>query len=183
MSEILSLLTPELAGWCMAGTGGFRWVADDVLESYGGPGLLWYAERRFDVFTLSVEWRILHADDNSGVFVHCPPLAGDPSPAIAQGYEIQIDDRGVDPRTGSLNSPLHVTGAIYERAPAQRLASRGAGEWNVFEVVARPEELIVLLNGEEVSSLALTPGADGHIALQNHHEGSRVQFRGLRVMA
>src|SRR5262245_38885360 len=68
------LLSPDLAGWCMAGQGDFRWrsgvgVKEGALEIEGGPGLLWYTDAVFDDFVLELHWRILKRDDNSGVFL------------------------------------------------------------------------------------------------------------------
>jgi hypothetical protein len=40
----------------------------------------------------------------------------------------------------------------------------------------------VTLNGQQVSTLVGgTRALEGHIGLQNHHPGSRVQFRNLRI--
>src|SRR4051812_23865269 len=88
-----SLLTSDLAGWRMAGQGRFRALEGGIIESSGGPGLLWYPQAFAD-FLLRVEWRLTSIEDNSGVFLRCPPLEDDLQPAIEQGYEIQIDDRG-----------------------------------------------------------------------------------------
>jgi 3-keto-disaccharide hydrolase len=176
------LLTPRLVGWHVAGRGGFRALAGGVVESYGGPGLFWYADEVFEDFVLSVEWRITRPEDNSGVFLRCPPLTRSPQPAIERGYEVQIDDRGLDPKRHVLGSPLHLTGAIYELAPARRRCSRPAGEWNMFEVSARGPILAVKLNAEDVSFLEnASREPRGHIGLQNHHYGSVVQFRNLRI--
>ncbi|HVF17185.1 MAG TPA: hypothetical protein VNA21_09745 [Steroidobacteraceae bacterium] len=41
MSNFHSLLSEDLAGWKMAGQGGFRPMGGGALESHGGPGLLW----------------------------------------------------------------------------------------------------------------------------------------------
>ena len=60
------LLTSDLAGWRMAGPGGFHRLSNGILESYGGPGIFWYAHEMFEDFVLSVAWRITHPDDNSG---------------------------------------------------------------------------------------------------------------------
>src|SRR5690606_10008554 len=86
-----SLLSEDLSGWKMAGRGGFRPVSNGAIESHGGPGLLWYEAQMYENFILKVEWRTMRGDDNSGVFIRCPPLADDPQPAIERGYEIQID--------------------------------------------------------------------------------------------
>lgn len=175
------LFEPGLPGWRMAGRGGFADTGDAV-ETYGGPGLLWYAARRYTDFALHVAWRIAKPGDNSGVFIRIPPLRDSPQPAIEHGYEVQIDDRGIDPERGLCGSALHLSGAIYGLAPARRTASRPTGSWNEFDIVARGPVIRVRLNG------ALTAATDcaarrrtGHIALQAHHTGSVVQFRDLRV--
>lgn len=177
-----ALLGSDLSGWRMAGSGGFRQVADGVIESFGGPGLFWYADDTFEDFALAIDWRLTNPDDNSGVFLRCPPLADDPKPAIERGYEVQIDDRGVDPQRRVLDSPLHLTGAIYRLAPATGHYSRALGEWNLFEVSAIGTTITVALNGIRVSRLEnASREPRGHIALQNHHGGSAVQFRDLLV--
>jgi hypothetical protein len=177
------LLRFDDPGWRMAGPGGFRALSAGAVESYGGPGLFWYASQSFQDFGLSVEWRLSAPEDNSGVFVRFPALAHSPQPAIERGYEVQIDDRGLNPKTGILDSALHLTGAIYELAPAVRRCSRPVGEWNLFEISVRGASLVVKLNGEEVSILENgSRERRGHVGLQNHHDGSAVQFRELRVL-
>jgi hypothetical protein len=116
------------------------------------------------------------------VFLRCPWLEDDLQPAIEQGYEIQIDDRGFDPQSRSTGSPLHLTGAIYTLAPAERLLSVPVGAWNEFEVRADGPSIAVMLNGEAASYLEQgTRRRTGHIALQAHHPTSAVQFRNLRI--
>jgi hypothetical protein len=177
-----SLLVPGLAGWHMAGAGGFR-AAEAAVESFGGPGLLWYADEVFTDFVLALEWRTTTAEDNSGVFIRCPALRdGDIRPAIAEGYEVQIDERGLDPESGQSDSPLHLTGAIYRLAPAAARASWPMGAWNLFEITAQGGDLSVALNGVEVSRLTGgTRRRSGHLALQAHHDGSAVQFRRVEI--
>ncbi len=176
------LLTPELIGWRVAGRGGFRWMPPGVLESFGGPGLFWYANETFDDFILDVSWRALHPDDNSGVFLRSPPLHDTPAPAIAQGYEVQIDDRGFDPQTRCTGSALHLTGAVYRLAPAVAGLSHPVGEWNRFVITACARTITVMLNGAPAARLENADRArSGHVALQCHHEGSAVQFRHVAI--
>lgn len=176
-------LLEDLSGWRMAGPGGFRAASAGAVESFGGSGLFWYARDAFEDFLLTVEWRLTNADDNSGVFLRCPPLEDDLQPAIEHGYEVQIDDRGFDPQRQVTGSPLHLTGAIYRLAPATRLLSRETGLWNAFEVSAIGPTITVRLNGQEASKLEhASRSPRGHVALQNHHEGSAVRFRNLRVL-
>ncbi len=179
--EYKSLLTPELTGWRMAGAGGFRPSGDGV-ESYGGPGLLWYGEQEFEDFVLRVRWRLTNGHDNSGVFVRIPPLDGDVQPAIREGYEVQIDDRGLDPDTDRLDSPLHLTGAVYGLAPAVANASGPVGTWNDFEIAAQGPTIAVTLNDVPVAQLERGRRRPrGHIGLQAHHDGSVVQFQLVEI--
>jgi hypothetical protein len=177
------LLVPSFEGWRMAGKGGFYWTEDGALESRGGSGLLWYAEAVFEDFVLRVDWRVRRREDNSGVFLRIPALApNDLGPAIARGYEVQIDERGFDPERGEEGSALHLTGAVYKLAPARRHVSRPVGEWNRFEILAEGDRIDVALNGENVARLEHGDRERrGHIALQAHHEGSCVHFRDLMV--
>ena len=137
------LLSFDLAGWRMAGPGGFRLLPDGAVESYGGSGLFWYSAEVFQDFALSVQWRISRPEDNSGVFLRSPPLSDSPQPAIERGYEVQIDDRGFDPERRVFDSALHLTGAIYKLAPAIQRCSRPVGAWNLFEIAARGAILAV----------------------------------------
>src|SRR3546814_8712796 len=58
-----------LEGWAMAGRGRFNSLGGDVVESEGGPGILWYAPEQFADFVLAVEWRVTAIEGNSGVFL------------------------------------------------------------------------------------------------------------------
>jgi hypothetical protein len=176
-----------LSDWRMAGSGRFRLADADTLESEGGSGVLWYAREQFDDFILKLDWRSFNTDDNSGVFLRIPALgnsdpANDWRPAASEGYEVQIDDRGLDPSTNHVGSPLHQTGAVYKLAAATELASRPLGEWNEFEVEAQGSRITVKLNDRTVSTLQNgNRRSRGFIGLQNHHPGSRVQFRNIRL--
>jgi choline dehydrogenase-like flavoprotein len=177
-----------LRGWQMAGTGAFMELGGNIIESIDGIGLLWYTAEEFDDFVLRIDWRASDITDNSGVFLRFPLLgSGDPANdwklAVTQGYEIQIDDRGVNPDTNTLGDAAHQTGAVYALAPATQLASRPVGEWNTFEIEARGHQISVTLNGVAVSQYNGdgTRPLRGHIGLQNHHSGSRVQFRNVRI--
>ena len=182
MQPSVLLFSSDLDGWRMAGSGWCTPLPNGIVESHCGPGILWYAGRSFGDFMLRVEWKLNNLMDNSGIFLRCPPLDADPAPAVENGYEIQIDDRGFDPKTKSFGSLLHLTGAIYGLAPAECRCSGVIGAWNLFEVQARGPSISVSLNGQSVSHLTnATRRREGHIGLQCHHAGSTVQFRNLEI--
>lgn len=187
LANKINLFT-DLTGWRMAGHGCFLPRDDGVLESEGGPGLFWFTAAQFGDFVLEIDWRIQALTDNSGVFIRTPSLgSGNPDtdwcPAVERGYEIQIDDRGYDPERKVSGSELHRSGAIYRLAPAGRAASLAPGRWNRFRIVARGSVIRVELNGLETARLEDDVGRlrCGHVGLQCHHQGSRVQFRRLGI--
>jgi hypothetical protein len=61
---------------------------------------------------------------------------------------------------------------------------RPLGEWNLFRIDARGPELRVRLNGTDVCAWHSPPDLPraGHLGLQTHHAGSRVQFRAPRLL-
>jgi choline dehydrogenase-like flavoprotein len=186
-----ALGTGGLDGWRMAGFGGFIELGANIIETVDGIGLLWYTRQQFANFILRVDWRASFPDDNSGVFIRFPALgntdpANDWKLAVDQGYEIQIDDTGKNPDVNppTFGDPLHITGSVYKLAPATTVASKPLGQWNTYEITARANTITVVLNGQQVSQLSNgNRPPKGFIGLQNHHFGSRVQFRNIRIKA
>ncbi|MDZ4851032.1 MAG: family 16 glycoside hydrolase [Pirellulaceae bacterium] len=192
-------------GWEHRGKGSFEYV-DGVLETSGGIGLLIYTKESYQDFELKLQWRSPSLDNNSGVYLRIPgSMINNPDQAIKSGYEIQIDNRGNRPGNASQYGeadfvPHHQTGAVYPvHAPAVRfpvpngkpsksiIDTRPFGEWNDYHIIVSGNSIQVRLNGNSVFEDGL-PYADtenvypqGHIALQNHFKGKRVQFRNIQV--
>ncbi|MGH7150225.1 MAG: ThuA domain-containing protein, partial [Planctomycetota bacterium] len=165
------LFEGDLAGWKMAGPGGFD-VAGDALVSRGGMGLLWH-ERPFRDFLLLLDWKAERREDNSGVFVRFPAPGDDPWVAVNKGYEIQICDTG---------ARKHRTGSIYDFQDSTRLPTAEPGSWNHLEVSARGDRYEVRVNGRRVNRFSGDRSVEGFIGVQNHDEASRVSFRNIRVV-
>jgi hypothetical protein len=163
----------DTTGWRQAGKGNFT-VEEGALVTHGGMGMLWYEAEKFRDFTLQVEWKVNNQCNNSGIFVRFPEKSDDPWYAVQNGYEIQIDDCD---KKGLKNQ----TGAIYDRHPASKVASKRAGEWNLYEITIVGQHYTVVLNGEKVTEFDGERGRDGYIGLQNHDLISRVSFRRVRV--
>jgi choline dehydrogenase-like flavoprotein len=175
-----------LAGWQMAGNGGFMELGGGIIEAVDGIGLLWFTKEQFADFILRVDFRMSSGTDNSGVFIRFPALgnsdpANDWKPAATQGYEIQIDNTGFNPDTNTFDDPLHKTGSIYTLAPSNS-AMPLVGQWHTYEIEAVGPKITVRLDGQQVSQLKnAIRSPKGYIGLQNHHFGSRVQFARVRI--
>jgi hypothetical protein len=192
-------------GWRHIGNCGFDYF-DGILETSGGIGLLVYWQTSFKDFELKLQWRAPSLDNNSGVYVRIPDnLLSDSDRAIRSGYEVQIDNRGNRPGDASdygeadFNA-FHQTGAVYpvHQAAVQFpvpngkpskavIDTRPFGEWNDYHLIVIGNGIQVLLNGMSVFEDG-QPYVDtanvhpqGHIALQNHSKGRRVQFRNVQV--
>jgi hypothetical protein len=163
-----------LDGWQQAGPGGFN-VVDGTLQSFGGMGLLWYTKKQFDDFVLKADWKVLHIDDNSGVFVRFPDPGNDPWVAVNGGYEVQIDDVGAP--DGEM---IHKTGGIYNFAAPTTVATNPVGEWNFYEIHVVGQSYRVILNGSEVTDFTGSRSTVGYVGLQNHN--GTVTFRNVRIM-
>ncbi|HEV2390357.1 MAG TPA: DUF1080 domain-containing protein [Nitrososphaerales archaeon] len=161
-------------GWQQAGPSGFS-VIDGMLVSSGGMGLLWYTKKQFGDFILKVDWKVLHIDDNSGVFLRFPDPGNDPWVAVNNGYEVQIDDVGAP--DGAM---IHKTGGIYNFAAPTKVATNPVGEWNFYEIHAVGQSYRVILNGSEVTDFTGDRSTRGYVGLQNHN--GTVTFRSVRIM-
>ena len=62
--------------------------------------------------------------------------------------------------------------------PAKRL-TKPAGEWNHYRIVARDGEVVLWVNGEQVSRATDCEPRVGHLVLES--EGAPVDFRGMRL--
>lgn len=163
----------DSTGWRHIGPGSFV-VEDGALVTKGGMGLLYYEDRKFKNFTLEIEWKVNHKCNNSGIFVRFPEKSDDPMYSVNNGYEIQICDC-------DKNGLMYETGAIYSFHPAAKIASKDAGEWNLYQITVVGQHYTIVLNGEKVNEFDGERGLEGYIGLQNHDPISRASFRHVRV--
>ena len=79
---------------------------------------------------------------------------------------------------------MRSTQAIYNlNAPTRTDGARGPWQWNTFVIEAVGNRIKVTLNDVLVNDFVDSSSRSfrGYIALQNHHSGSKVQFRNIRV--
>lgn len=166
--------------WKMAGAGSFGRVTDDcTIRGNGGLGLLWYTPKKFDSYSLKLDWKLV-SDHNGGVFVGFPDPGNDAYVAVNKGYEIQIDATDAADRT---------TGAIYTFQGANPAAVTAAlkpvGTWNSYEIVVKGQTIKVVLNGTVVNEFTSTDPArdisNGFVGVQNHGAGEAVSYRNIRI--
>ncbi len=176
----------DMSGWQHVGPGRFV-IADGLLKTEGGMGLLWYTPEKIGNAVIRVVYRPVKKSSNSGVFIRIPEKPTEPWMPVNKGYEVQIDDSDDD---------YHITGVLYSLT--QAMAKPGKpGEWNTLEITLDGPRTIVVLNGEKVTDYTegqpVPPKKDpyepdrgprpveGYIGLQNHSHKDLVYFKEVAV--
>ena len=136
--------------------GDANWVATDgaIQASTGGkdPGYL-VTKNSYKDFMIRAEF--WSSDDaNSGIFMRCQ----EPGKITDENcYEANIFDQRPDPTYG--------TGAIVKVAKVSPMPKAG-GKWNTYEITAKGNRLVLVLNGEKTVDIEDSKLASGPIALQ-----------------
>lgn len=166
----------DLRGWRLSPD-----VEDEEQERWepGGDVLIGGGTRshlfspRGDYRDFEVRARVsINDGGNSGLYLRTAYGPGWP-----KGYEAQINASMADPQK---------TGSLYGLAPV-KVELVPPGTWFDYHVVCRDEDggtrITIAVNGVVVTDHLDTERrhAAGHIALQQHHDGSRVRFTDLRV--
>ncbi|MFC7303523.1 OmpL47-type beta-barrel domain-containing protein [Streptomyces monticola] len=195
----------SFAKWQHVGGGSFGLNTDGSMTSgttKAGLGMLWFPERKYDDFSLKLQWR----DDapgagnaNSGVFVRFPQIHDHPEEsrpewvAIKYGHEVQVFDRP--------DGDMYKTGSVYgfDRVGLAGAGVTPKGTWNDYEIRVVDQHYQVFRNGTLINEFDNTggqvfeppraddPGTDGrryasgHLGLQVHGVTDVVSYRDIRI--
>ena len=134
-----------------------NWTAvDGVIQATQSPSGSSHlvSKNSYKDFILRVEFWTTD-DGNSGVHMRCE----DPDDLSSSScYEVNIYDQREDPRYG--------TGAIVDFAAVHDPMPKAGGKWNTFEITARGDHLIVVLNGVKTADIHDSTHASGVFGLQ-----------------
>ena len=164
-------------------------VKDGTLNTRAIGGYIVVYDKEFGDFEFQCDVKMAEGECNSGVFVRISDLA-DP---VNTGLEAQI--------FAPPGTTLQDFGAIYDLVPPTKIATKGAGAWDTFNVRCEGPLITVKVNGEQVAELDCDtldkPGlrADGtkhkfpraikdfarsgYLGLQDH--GTDVWFKNIKV--
>lgn len=180
----------------------WKWT-NDQLASTGVPIGVLRSVKHYTNFELMVEWRMLKAAGNSGVFLWVPDDAlRDLKPGVLPqfGIEIQMLDQGYteqyEKQSGKKADWFTTNGDVFAvgkskltpfepRSPnglrsfPRKALSHGVGEWNFYYVRAINGEVRLWVNGEEVSGGRDADPRTGYLCVEA--EGSPVEFRHIRI--
>ncbi len=161
----------SLDNWTPIGTANWK-LEDGAVVADNGNGFL-VSKNDYSDFHLRVEFWI-EAKTNSGVFIRCT----DPKGVSGKtAYEVNIWDDRPEQKYG--------TGAIVGIGAVDPMP-HAAGQWNVYEVIAKGDTFTVILNGKKtVDGAHASKFAKGRIALQHGKgrtdESGVVKFRKVEI--
>ena len=160
----------SMAGWSQVGEGNWSLVDGTVQGNNGTNGKLGYlvSKDSYTDFEMRVEFWADYTC-NSGVFIRCQ----DRNKVTAENaYEVNIFDTRPDPSYG--------TGAIVNVAKVNPMPKAG-NRWNVYEITARGDHFVVVLNGQTTVDAHDGKHKSGPFALQSG--GGVVRFRRVDIRA
>jgi hypothetical protein len=177
----------DLTGWKHVGPGEMT-VANGLIQTHGGMGLLYYTQARLGNAVIRVVYKMRDKDDNSGVFIRIPIEPREAWMPVNYGYEVQIMNGADD---------YHATGCLYSLTKALARPGKGSGQWNTMEITLDGPRTIVSVNGAKITDY--TEGQpvpprkedwepyrgprpnEGYIGLQNHSDNDIVFFKEVAV--
>jgi Domain of Unknown Function (DUF1080) len=137
--------------------GDANWSATDgvIQASAGGKDPSYLVSKvTYKDFAMRVEFWASD-DANSGVFLRCQ------NPGVITDencYEVNIFDQRPD--------PTFATGAIVKVAKFRGEMQKAGGKWNTYDITARGNRLLVVLNGQTTVDVEDSKLASGPFALQ-----------------
>jgi hypothetical protein len=142
--------------------GGSHWeVADGLLMPCGEPTGYLNSDQSYRNFVLSIEFKCGEVA-NSGVYIRSPQENG--------GYEVQIWKR----QPAGYN-----TGAIVGTAKTARDYRLKPDQWNLYQITADGDHIVVVLNGETTLDIHDAKFPDGNIRLQ--YQQFPIAFRNIKI--
>jgi hypothetical protein len=182
----------DLTDWKHVGPGEMT-VADGMIETHGGMGLLYWTGGKIGHCKLRVVFKMRDFNDNSGVFIRIPLEPREPWMPVHYGYEVQIDNH---PETSG-EDDYHITGTLYSLTKPLAKPTKPGPEWNTMLITIDGPHTVVEVNdvkvtdyreGEPVPArkfdfepqLGPRP-SEGFIGLQNHSKDDVVFFKEVSI--
>jgi hypothetical protein len=188
----------DLSGWVDVNTSPDTWKAKDgLLICSGQPIGVMRSQKQYENFLLHIEWRHMKPGGNSGVFVWSEGTVPEGA-RLPKGMEVQMlelewvtlnrKSNGEPQDDGYISGELFGAGGLTatpdnprgSRSKSLELRCKGAGEWNVYDVVCIDGTVKLSINGKFVNSIRNSSVRKGYLCLES--EGSEIHFRNIRLL-
>ena len=158
----------NLNGFTELGAGGWT-LEGGVLQGKAGKLGYLVTKDSYTDFEIRAEFWA-DEDCNSGLFMRCQDRS---KVDAGNSYEVNIFDKRPD--------PLYGTGAIVDVAKVAKPMPKAANRWNTYEVTAKGDRMVVVLNGQQTADARDSKFKSGPLALQS--AGGIIRFRTVLIRA
>lgn len=159
-------------------------IADGIISTPGDPRGYMYTEKSYTSYIIKYDWKFdrpadLHTDSlfkgNSGCLIHV-------GEANALGvWPVSIEVQGKHNQAGLiLPIPRSVKCDFTYDRDAYREAINPVGEWSTMTVEVDGADMIIRVNGAEVSMVKESELTSGPIALQS--EGAPISWKNIKIL-
>jgi hypothetical protein len=188
----------DLTGWVNVNTDEDTWsVRDGLLVCTGHPIGVMRTDRQYENFLLHIEWRHMEKGGNSGVFAWSDGTVPE-GRRLPKGMEVQMLEldwvNQHKQKDGSLPPIAYVHGELFgaggmttvpdnprgSRSKSLENRCKGAGQWNVYDVVCVDGVVKLSVNGKFVNGVAKASQKKGYLCLES--EGAEIHFRNIRIL-
>ncbi|MBK7644121.1 MAG: DUF1080 domain-containing protein [Planctomycetes bacterium] len=158
----------------------FQVTDEGVIDCKGQPIGYIRTEQQYTNFELSLEWRFVPGEKpgNSGVLMRMHGA----DKVWPSSIEAQLEHRNAGDIWNIDAFPMQVDPLRTEGRRTTKLAptnEKPLGEWNRYDILLDGGELRLWVNGVLQNSASWCAQIPGYLCLQS--EGSRIQFRNLRI--
>ena len=153
-------------GWTPIGEGNWSF-AEGTLQGKNGKAGYLVSKDSYTDFEIRAEFWA-DADANSGIFIRCQDRN---KVGAANAYEVNIWDKRPEQR--------YATGAIVDVGSVAQPAPKAANRWNTYEISARGNRIVVVLNGQQTADVIDGKYRSGPIALQS--AAGTIRFRKVQI--
>jgi hypothetical protein len=170
----------NLDGWVIENNGHFA-VEDGMIKVNRGSGWL-RSEKIYSDFNLTMEFRFMEKDANSGIFLRVPSLdtEGDNGyPAHYYQAQCRDNDSIINSHLGYLFSKGVPDFDFVSSMERIKKAYKPMGEWHTYEITCNKGKFIVKLNGEIITIALNVPTPEGYIGIQG--EFGLLEFRKIEL--
>jgi hypothetical protein len=140
-------------------------VVDGAITGDGPASHLFWMRQECEDCEFRAEVKLNHSG-NSGMYFRTAF-----GPGFPKGYESQVENTSPDPqKTGSLYGISKVLEQLVQD-----------DTWWTQDIIAQGTHIIIKINGKTVTDTNNDRYTKGYLALQQHNQGSIVQFRNLMM--
>lgn len=170
----------DLHGWVIENNGQFS-VEAGVIKVNRGTGWL-RSEKIYSDFTLTMEFRFMEKDANSGIFLRVPsanPEGDNGYPASYYQVQCRDNDSIINSHLGYLFSKGVPDPDFVSSLEKIKKAYKPLGEWHTYEITCNKGQFIVKLNGEIITIALNVQTPEGYIGIQG--ELGLLEFRKIEI--